>query len=250
MHLLCQVVQVPLGTMVWRMVQLRGGDTPHGVTALTQPSAAAAAGQHTPPHQGQVQQPWRRPPAAPETAPGQQEASAGSGSSSSGQHTRKRLFRDSQLECASDTSAAAGAAGTVPSSVSTAVSTGAEIYDSSSEAQQQQDEAEQGGLDSLYDDLVQCRVVLSNQEKLQLLQTGCLGGPASAAGMRDWEDSSEQEQSGSSGSDSEVEESDQEEDDWGGQQQGSAAHHHMMLGDDDEAAARHFDKQQVISCWC
>jgi hypothetical protein len=100
-------------------------------------------------------------------------------------------------------------------------------------------------------------MVLSNQEKLQLLHTGCLGGsvPSVAASMLDWEDSNEQDESSSSDyssdSDSDVEESNQEEDEWGGQQQGGVADSHMLLGEDGGAEARHFDKQQVgLLEWC
>jgi hypothetical protein len=105
---------------------------------------------------------------------------------------------------------------------------------------------------SLYDDLLQCRHLLSNKEKLQLLHYGSLGAPAVSSMVTEWDDSSEaddlQDDSDSSGdTDSELTDDDEEEY-WEvqqQQQQHAAGSDWRGLGEHGDTDMRQFDKQQV-----
>jgi hypothetical protein len=103
--------------------------------------------------------------------------------------------------------------------------------------------------DSLYDDLVHGGVALSNQEKLQLLQYGCLGGPA-GDDLLDWDNDSgdlptEGDEDDSNGSGSDGDESEQEHDSWREQQQHRIEGDPRGYGEESDVESRHFDKQQV-----
>jgi hypothetical protein len=108
--------------------------------------------------------------------------------------------------------------------------------------------------DGLFDDLVSGRVALSNQEKLQLLQHGCLGGPA--GDLLDWDDDStdlqtrgdeDDDSSSSSGSasDGDEDESQQEDDSWRQKQQHRIEGGPRDYGNERDVETRQFDKQEV-----
>lgn len=266
-----QVVQVPLGTSVWRLVQLRGPgavDTPHGVTP-TPAAAAAAAAQHSTHYQHSSQQ-NEGSAAAGTPFSRQQHAQQDTASSAVPQQHRRRLFADDRLEAANtsssnsaaqgDGSGAGAPDGSPTSSTCSSDASSSTISDAGHEQEQEHElNTGQRAAEALYEDLLSCRVALSNRQKLQLLHCGSLDDQAAAAAMLDWQDdSSEAEEGEGTGSDgdSASEQDDDDDDDvegfdgaagsWQGQQQWSRAGSGARgLGEWGDAEERHFTKQQV-----
>ncbi|KAF6260965.1 hypothetical protein COO60DRAFT_1637178 [Scenedesmus sp. NREL 46B-D3] len=247
-----RMVGVPLGTLVWQLVEMRqapgGTALPHGVTPLPRTVAAAPAAA------GDAAAAWRhvqRQPVQQQTHAGAEDVldSSAQLASSSGGSTRSpgrlRLFPDisqqqQQQQQHGPPPAAAPAASTEGCS---------------------SDEAEADGhTDALYNELLSCRRLLTNAEKLWLLHNGSLPtpqqllrqnaallGPAAAA---DYADSDSDEEGGAcETSDSDNEQQSDDEDEW------------VVLPPEEEDAAaaaagaggwldnveRQFTKQQVWS---
>jgi hypothetical protein len=248
-----KVLDVPLGTLVWQLVEMKQapGSTavPHGVTPLPRLTAAApAASVDAAVAQRHLLSPHLQQQHV-DTAQGTGSAqSAGRSSSVSGSSGRRRLFPDivqqQQQQLPQQQQQ--------PHSLPSAAALGAE--ESSADAGAGDCE------DALYDELRSCRRLLTNAEKLWLLNNGrlrtpqqllrqnaaMLGAAAAAAAAADYADSDD----GSDGDvlqDSDDEQLSDEEDEW------------VVLppAEDDEAAAaageggwledveRQFTKQQV-----
>lgn len=242
--------------MVWRLVQLRGAgaDAPHGVTPV--PGAARQT--------LQLQEPQVQEQAILQggdtTSHSQGVPLDSSSSSTSSRPQHRKLFSSDQLQPEplspalpvdqTDSSALAGYAASNSSTDSSSTS-----HDSHNEAglQALHHTGSHGGHDSsasLYYDLLHCRQLMSNKEKLELLHYGSLGGPAASSMVTEWDDSSEaddlQDDSDSS-SDTDMEVTDDaEEESWEMQQQQHAAGSDWRgLGEYGDTDMRQFDKQQV-----
>lgn len=258
-----QVVQVPVGTTVWCLVQLRGpgAHTPHGVTPL-----ATAAGQHTSHPQGALHGSLQQPHVGTPLQQGAPDASASSMhhlqqptkqgtalSCSSGHQQRRRLFQDDQLELAHaglPTAAVSRLEGEPGSPAGTpAHSNSSDPSSHSSDRWHTQDAdaaTDHDHVDSLYDDLINCRMALSNQQKLQLLHYGSLDGPA--VGLVDWVDSSEADEYAETETDQDDVEANESGSESGSDSEavaGSGGDGVRGLGEHGAMDGRHFTKQQV-----
>lgn len=258
------MVPVPLGTMVWRLVQLRGqgADTPHGVTALPQTAAThqhalqhlqqegAAAVQDTSSHATHSQAPQA----------GQEQVYEHSITHSRSQHHR-RLFQDGTpvpgaLQAPEDAHTASDSSG----SSSSANGTGHQgtqlpnqpLHDARAASGLCDGASEQARTDSqddaLYQDLVSGRTVLSNKDKLHLLHYGSLEGPSAGGWSSASVDTISQEES-EADSDSEEggewEGSDSDSEAWDMPPQQDTSSGWRGLGEYGEKLAPHLTKEQV-----
>jgi hypothetical protein len=253
-----KVVEVPLGTLVWQLVEMRQapGSTaaPHGVTPLPRMAAAApaatvgaaAASRHVQQQQPQQQSLEHFDHGMASTA--QRVGHSNGTTSSTG---RRKLFQESsqqQQQQQQEPQHGLPAAAAHP----TAASTGQLRYD---EADADSD------TNTLYDELLSCRRLLSNAEKLWLLNHGTLPtpqqllrhhaamlGPAAAAAS-DYTDSDEDDDGTADGSSDDEQLSD-DDGDWvvlplaaGDEAAAAAAGAASWM--DDMDTDRQFTKQQV-----